>query len=178
MEDRSAPFVMPSEDEFKALPVIGRDESPHKNSPAVTAEGPNDLLSTTLFQANTGDYAAPIIPYHVATANLPKAVHAQIDKNPSVYRILVMFLGGTYFFRRFTNVAKEIQQTLADIAGPNGVSLSLPAPNALVEDRDKYKGPIAVVTKCASTEIHDAIARHSTYQKTFRAEKRFCQSSE
>ncbi|KAJ7870896.1 hypothetical protein B0H13DRAFT_2350197 [Mycena leptocephala] len=127
MEDRSAPFVMPSEDEFKALPVIGRDESPYKNSPAVTAEGPNDLLSATLFQANTGDYAAPIIPYHVATANLSKAVHAQIDKNPSVYLILVMFLGGTYFFRCFTNVAEEIQKTLAGIAGPTvSVSPSLP----------------------------------------------------
>lgn len=163
MEDKTAPFVMPSEDEFKALPIIGRDESPHKNSPAVAMEGPSDLLSATLFQANTGDYAAPIIPYHVATANLPKAVHAQIDKNPSVYLILVMFLGGTYFFRRFTNVADEIQKTLAGIAGPNGISLSLPAPNTLVEERDKYSGPMAVVAKCASTEIRDAIASHSTY---------------
>ncbi|KAJ6456271.1 hypothetical protein C8R47DRAFT_189192 [Mycena vitilis] len=163
MEDpETRPFAFPTEDEFKALPVLHRDQCPHKNAPAVADEGPSDLLNASLFQINTGEFPAPVIPFHIATAGLSAATCAALAKDPSRYVLLVMFLGGHYFFKQYKSVATDIQKVLSGVA-PKGITLSVPAPDSLVEDRDKYKGPIAVVARCTNAEIRDAVVRHSTY---------------
>ncbi|KAJ7937686.1 hypothetical protein B0H13DRAFT_1852324 [Mycena leptocephala] len=80
--------------------------------------------------------------------------------------LLVMFLGGNYFFRQYqknASLAADIQKALSPITAGKGLILALPAIEPDKYGRDKYAGAFTIIGKVSSVQLRDALLRNTTY---------------